>query len=374
MRAFVCAAAALLAVAGCGRAPPPVQAESRIPAGLETRFYPPPGWAWGWLDVSGAPPVRYGVAAPSRAARAQVVILVDAGEPAEAWFETAAELVARNAIVWILDRPGQGGSGRWPRAEGRVHTPSMALDLAALRAMLAEAVRPDRGPPVILVGDGLGAQLALRGLAAGLPGVAGAVLGDPMLTARAAALPGPGEGALAADWLARLGLGRIPAPGAQAWPDLPAPGRGRPAVAQAWMRANPGLRIGGPTLGWIAAYNRSAAAARDPQALAKIAAPVVILARPRVAGEGRAACRAIPACRFEALGVEGPAPHLAADPVRGRWLTQTADFIEARASDPFRIGLKQPDPDEKGRFTSLEPASAVAAPIADQGRSRDDAR
>jgi hypothetical protein len=81
----------------------------------------------------------------------------------------------------------------------------------------------------------------------------------------------------------------------------------------------------------VSAYNRSAEYARDPAALARIRVPVLMMARPGVMNESRAACNAIPGCRLEPLGVEGPVPHLAADPVRRRWLEQAATFIEARA-------------------------------------------
>jgi lysophospholipase len=316
---------------GCQRKPDE-PAQSRIPAGLQSRFYPPQSWAWGRLAVEGAPPIRYGVASPDRAARAQVLILPDAGEPAEAWFETASDLVGRNCVVWVVDWAGQGGSGRWWAAGDRTYVPSMDLDLAAIRKMVGEVVRPPSGPPLVLMGDGLGAQLALRALSAGLPGVQGAVLGDPMLSPRTVVLPGPIDGQAGAEWAARLGLGRLLAPGEHAWRETDARGHGRGAVGQAWMRANAPLRAGGASLGWLAAYNRSVAAARDPQALARIGVPVLILAQPGAAAQSRGACRAIRGCRFEPLGVKGPAPHLAADPVRRRWLARAGEFIEARAA------------------------------------------
>ena len=320
----------LLAAAGCDRKPSE-PAETRIPGGLQTRYFPPPGLTWGRLDIEGAPPLRYGVASPPKAVRAEVLILPDAGEPAEAWFETASDLVARNYVVWVVDWAGQGGSGRWWGTQDRAYTPSMDLDVAAIRAMVSTVVRPRAHAPLVLMGDGLGAQLGLRALAAGLPGVRGAILGDPMLRARPLDLPGPIDSQLAADWISKVGLGRIPAPGEHGWRESDARGRGRWAVGQAWMRANPDLRLGGASLGWLAAYNRSAAAARDPATLAHIAAPVLMLARPGAAGPAASACKAIASCTFVALAVEGPAPHLAPDIVRGPWLEQAATFIEERS-------------------------------------------
>lgn len=320
---------ALIGLSACGKAPDDT-AEHRIPAGLRAQFYPPVSWAWGTLKVEGAPAIRYGVANPVRAVVAEVLILPDAGEPAEAWFETASDLVSRNYTVWVVDWAGQGGSGRWWGAADRAYTPSMDLDLAALRAMVATVVRPGPQAPLVLMGDGLGAQLALRALSGGVPGIAGAVLGDPMLKVRPVDLPGPVDGRIAADWLSKAGLGRILAPGEHGWREGDARGKGRWAVGQTWMRGDPALRVGGASLGWVAAYNRSAEAARDPAALARIKIPVLMLARPGVAAQSRAACQAMAACRFEALAVEGPVPHLAADPIRTRWLTQAEAFIDER--------------------------------------------
>jgi lysophospholipase len=323
-----CAAALVCALAACDRKPAE-PAATTIPSGLQQRFYPPTSWAWGRLDVAGAPPLRYGVANPAKAVRGQVIVLPDAAEPAEAWFETAGDLVDRNYVVWVLDLAGQGGSARWWATGSRAYTPSMDLDLAALRVLTARMVRP-ADAPVILMGDGLGAQLALRALSQGLPGVDGAVLGDPMLKPRSLALPVVLDGQVAAEWIAKAGLGRAPAPGERGWREDDARGRGRWAVGQQWMRGNPELRTGGASLGWIAAYNRSAEAARDPAALGRVAAPVLMFARPGVQAEARAACVAMKACTFEALTVEGPAPHLAADAVRAPWLDKAAAFIAAR--------------------------------------------
>ena len=104
------------------------------------------------------------------------------------------------------------------------------IDLAALRVLTARMVRP-ADAPVILMGDGLGAQLALRALSQGLPGVDGAVLGDPMLKPRSLALPVVLDGQVAAEWIAKAGLGRAPAPGERGWREDDARGRGRWAAA-----------------------------------------------------------------------------------------------------------------------------------------------
>ena len=316
---------AFLELAACGRAPP-APTETRIPPGLEERFYPPPSWTWGALDAGGAH-LRYGVAPPTKAVRAEVLILPDAGEPAEAWFETANNLIARNCGVWVLDLAGQGGSARAPLMGERLRAASLDGDVTALEAMVNQVVRPRSRAPLILVGDGLGAQLALRALSDPPSGVTGAVLGAPALSDRPDRLPGP-LGALTAQIAQRIGLGFLFAEGQHEWRGSTARPQTRVDVAGAWMQTNSQLRIGGASLSWTAAFDRSAAAARDP-ALLHMAKTPVLMATDAADTAAHDVCTALPACRF--LGVKAPAPHLAPDAARGPWLEAVAAFIQERA-------------------------------------------
>ncbi|HVK42039.1 MAG TPA: alpha/beta hydrolase, partial [Phenylobacterium sp.] len=70
-------------------------AESRTPASLAPRFYPPEGWAWGYVGTGEKPVQRYGVASTRRVPVANVVIVPGYGETAEVWFETASDLIGR---------------------------------------------------------------------------------------------------------------------------------------------------------------------------------------------------------------------------------------------------------------------------------------
>ena len=323
-RGVSAAACALLLLCGCeGKS---IEGgETRIPPALAGRFYPPEGWTWGRIKVEGAPALRYGVGVPARAVKAEVLILPDAGEPAEAWFETASDLIARGYGVWVLDLAGQGGSGRWAGAADRLYAASLDPDVAAVRTMVDQVVRPKSRAPLLLVADGLGAQLAMRVLSEGPLSVEGAVLGSPALSARSTRLAPP-FGDWAADLAGRVGFGRPFVAGEHSWK---APGRisrDRDGVSSAWMQANPLLRSGGASLAWTAAYNRSAAVARDPLVLGKATLPVLMLADSRDA-PARNACFALTSCRF--LPWSGGAPHLAADAARTHWLDEIAGFIAA---------------------------------------------
>jgi lysophospholipase len=320
---------ALLLLCGC-EGKPIETGEIHIPPSLSERFYPPPGWAWGKLKVEGVPTLRYGVATPTRAVKAELLLLPGTGEPAEAWFETANALVDRGYEVWALDWAGQGGSARWGGAKDRLYALSLDPDVAAIRLMVARIIRPKSRAPLILVGDGLGAQLALRALADGVPGVAGAVLGAPDLSPRSTRLVEP-FGGWGADLAGRVGFGRPFVAGEHSWkaPARVAPDRGR--VRDAWMQTNPDLRSGGASLAWTAAYNRSAATARDPAVLGRTKAAVLMVAETRDGG-ARNACFAMKGCRFVVLAAKGP-PHLAADATRTAWLTEATSFIDVHSRD-----------------------------------------
>jgi lysophospholipase len=307
-------------LSGCDRKPLE-PGESHIPPSLAERFYPPVGWAWGSLQVEGAPTLRYGVAVPPRATRGEVLILPGAGEPAEAWFETARTLIDQNYGVWILDLAGQGGSGRWEGAPDHLYAKTLDVDVTAVRRMVETVVRPGGRTSLVLIGDGLGAQIALRAVAEPLAGVDGAVLSAPALTPRPVSLP---FGLAGADLARRFGLGAALAPGEQGWKAPAGRDRSRDGVIGAWMQTNPDLRMGGASVAWIAAFNRSAEAAANPAGLKRAKARVLMLADPQI-DEPRKACAGLPACKFVIM--KGQAAHRGQDADRQTWLKETGAFL-----------------------------------------------
>ncbi len=308
--------------------------DSRIPPGLEQRFYPPEGWAWGLIKVGKAPAARYGVCAPPTRPRADVLILAGHGEPAEEWFETARELTRSGYVVWVLEPVGEGGSGRWSLPRDLRHATSLDADAAAAKAT-AERIVARR--PLILLASQSSAPTALSAMSAGLA-VDGLILSAPSLSSNAR--PDTMKDTL----MLNLGLGGFRAPGAAGWkrdgPDDRFLGlthdeaRGR--VRLAWQGANPDLRMGGPSLAWQAAF--AAAADRALAAGApKLAAPALVLAPDATMSDARALCRRLNQCSLQPFGPAGGALHLEVDEVRGAWLKALVAFIEpniARFSPP----------------------------------------
>lgn len=318
-------AALLISLAACGRDEElgPF-ADSRTPAELTPRFYPPEGWAWGFVGVGGKPLQRYGVAStPRRVPVANVVIVPGYGETAEVWFETASGLIERGHTVWILDRGGQGGSGRYVAPRDLGHVPSFDPDIAALRELVRLVVKPAPGTPLILLTHGDGAVIALGAVRSGLT-ASGVVVSSPRVG-------GPPEGRL-------LGAVRQPdqpplgwAPWSAGTPDDYAGGRThdrqRGRVGQAWMSANPRLRLTGSSVGWNKAFE---AGSRILETRAgQIRTPVLMINPQEVSAR---LCDRAPSCRTQAIPGAKAAIHLEADQWRRPWLSTIEGFIDGQVA------------------------------------------
>ncbi len=295
--------------------------DSRIPPGLDRRFYPPEGWAWGLIKIGDAPAARYGVSAPTGVPRADLLILTAYGEPAEVWFETASALNARGYVVWVLEPIGQGGSGRYVAPRDIGHAPSLDPDAKAAAGLIAAVVRRR---PAILVADGTSAAAGLQALSAS--GADRLILSAPFLETQSSdALSQTGL-------LRRLRLDWLRAPGGGAWsregPDDHALGLthdvARGKLRLAWQTANPDLRMGGPSWGWRAAASDAAEAADRVQT----PKPVLVLQPEPGAARAISLCRKLQRCRLQPLPSAGPALELEAEKTRGAWLSAIETFAE----------------------------------------------
>jgi len=329
---------AVLTVSACGdgasRAP---FAESRTPPSLSARFYPPQGWAWGYVRSGDGPVQRYGVAAPSVAPKATILILTGYGESAEKWFETVSDLTAQGFSVWVLERQGQGGSERLTPWRDLGHVDSFAPDVAAVRALVRGVVRPKPDTPMIVLGHSEGGLVALRAAQEGLA-LDGLILSSPAFGLTA--LPrSRADFAKFTPAMRLLRLGWIRTPDQPGWrreasqvPLSHDPVRGK--VQAAWMLANPDLRMGGRSLGWFAAFfDASEAAARD---IRKAAVPTLMLtasqdevvsARPQ-----DRLCAAMLSCQETRYSKSGHDLPMESDVVRQAWLDAIVGFTQARTA------------------------------------------
>ena len=296
-RGLVFALVLLLAACGARDDSAPFT-DSRLPPALSLADFPPTGWAWGLIQTAkDAPAQRYGVAAAATAPRAQVLVMPGYGDFAESHYRQLRSFVGQYYISWALDGAGQGGSGRAVGPRDLGHVDSFEPDLDAVGAMVRQTIRPSPDAPLVLVAEGTAAPVALGALQTNTQGVGGLVLVRPSLTGPIAVDP------RLTTWAARLRLGFIRAPGGSGWshddgaPDI-STDRGR---RLAWQAANPDLRMGDPSLGWLAAFDALTSAIKAA-GWSRVTIPVLILT-PRGAGDAdwTPICRALPHCVLESL-------------------------------------------------------------------------
>ena len=308
--------------AGCDQTDPraPV-ASTRIPPGLQSRFYPPDGWTWALIEPgAGVPPARYGVSAPPGVVLADVLILPSYGEPAEMWFETARDLNARGDAVWILEPVGQGGSGRYSRLRDLGYAETLAPDVAATR-IAAEKVIHRR--PLIILASGTSAPAAIQALAGGAA-ADGLILNSPRLT------PDGPQALGKARQMQQRRLGWLRADlhgGWSPYQDDEVQGlthdAARGQVRLAWQNANPSLRMGAPSWTWINAFAADVQA--DGPAEPHVSQPVLVLQSASAAAGG---CQALAHCTVQTIPRAGQALELEAAPARAPWLKAIGEFTD----------------------------------------------
>lgn len=296
--------------------------DSRVPPSLAGRFLPPEGWAWGLVQVRGAPAQRYGVSAPPGVSQGHVLILTGSGEAAEAWFETVRDLNRAGFTVWVLERTAEGGSERYARPRDMIHAPDLEPDAKAVRAMAQSVIKPPADQPLFVLAQADAGVIALRAAQTGLK-VQGLVLAAPRLSADRLSTP-------LQDFAVAVGLGQMGAPGWQAWRrDGQQKVRvglygdpWRSEVQHAWQVANPDLRMSGPSLGWKAAQRKAL-----QQTLANAQALETPIAMMDPAPSAAAFCKRTPRC--EILEVpEARAPFWReADTVRDAWLKAIGNHV-----------------------------------------------
>lgn len=317
----------LILLCGCGgKGDPSAFLDTRTPPSLSPRFWAPEGWAWGLVKAGAWPAQRYGVSSPFSRPKAHVVILTGYGQSAEGWFETVRDLNARGYVVWVLERAGQGGSERYALQRDVGHVRSFDADADSLRMLLKTVVRPEPGAPVIVLGQDDANLPLIKAAMAGLP-VDGVILSSPRI-------PGNSRRDGFSDTLSWMKLGWLRPLGAPGWSRKGVPQAGkdggdplRLSVQHAWQVANPDLRMGAPSYGWLSARARAEDEVRGK--IRTIRTPLLVL-------QGDAAsdrdCKAAPACSARALGPPSrfTDSQLDLDEVREAWLAAIEGFVGDR--------------------------------------------
>lgn len=318
------------------------------PAALPSRFYPPDGWAWGLIQVGEHPPHRYGVAGPRRESRGDIIILPGRAEPAEAWFETANDLILAGWTVWTLDPAGQGGSARATSPRDLLHITDGSTDATALRALieLSGSRRPSK---LVVLASGFSRRTAEFATTFDPPVGDFGCAGSRPTCADVVILSAPTDafeptGMTRYDWgllsvvLSRIGLADRRAWSEERWSGGRATGAAsgdseRVSASAEWMRANPDLRTGGASWGWHAAiWEEASRRGLGPNPVGQ--APVVVIAPPSIEAGSARDCQYSDNCTLIPLSGSGPAPHLETDGIRNRWLAVVLAAADGRPLPP----------------------------------------
>ncbi|HEY4202388.1 MAG TPA: alpha/beta hydrolase [Devosiaceae bacterium] len=233
--------------------------------------------------------LRYGLwPKTAGAARGTICLVQGRSEFIEKYFETIADFQSRGFAVATFDWRGQGGSERLIGNQRLGHVDRFEDYWADLKSFHGEILLPDCPPPFYLVGHSMGGLVALQA------GVRDRLMFDriflsaPMLALDNLPLSMNGM-ARAGDVLSFLGLGSLPI----------SRGRGRPLSEATYpdnpltsdlmrymrmvdiMQARPDLRLGSPTIRWLAAASHAMAEAGGDRFPGTVKIPLLMLAAAR---------------------------------------------------------------------------------------------
>lgn len=255
--------------------------DSRIPAGLSPQYYPPGGFVWGAYRAGSLPEARYGVASPPNNPKAQVLILADADYPAEVYFELMQQLLDKGYGVWLLEAPGQGGSGHYLLQNQSIFLTSYHDGQLTARDFITGIIKPSADKPVFVIGTGYSALTALS---------LSTLLKDNSL-----------KGFIGYDPY----LGGPIARGETWHRDTPQPGYWG-SIAQSWQMSNPDLRMRQKSDGWQRQMQKAYADLNGlhlPVTSLKSGAQVLVLEEKNAttdrANTASALCARLPRCKLQ---------------------------------------------------------------------------
>ncbi|MCA0046915.1 alpha/beta hydrolase [Mesorhizobium sp. B283B1A] len=245
----------------------------------------PENAAGGFFTTRDRKKIRYGLfGAVARPMRGTVVLLPGRNECIEKYFETIRDLAARGLGVATLDWRGQGGSDRLIRDRQRGYVRSFRDYTADLEQFFEEIVLPDCRGPYYILAHSAGAVITLLAAPSMVNRVRRMVLIAPFLT-----LPdlpvSISTVRRVCSFFCALGLGRLYAAwGPRPRDTLPFEANKVTSDPQRYRRNTriyeeyPQLALGGPTIRWLQAAAKASEAISDPDFMARIQVPLLIIA------------------------------------------------------------------------------------------------
>lgn len=258
--------------------------ETLIPKNLETRFTEPEGWLWHAFTRAGRN-IRYGTVSPKDSVPDAVVVgLQGVREFSEKYFEIARWCLDRNLAFWCMDWMGQGKSNRYLDSNPQKrHGHNFNQDVADMGYFIEEyvkpaSVHPDMGRiPMALLGHSMGANIGMRYLGTHTDMFECAAFTAPMIGIKAFRYI-PQHTVFALTSLVALFGGRSYIPGGADWQNRSEHARltsdpVRGALQNQWYEADPAVRCGDVTLGWLNHAQRSCLKLQNTKFLNSITTP-----------------------------------------------------------------------------------------------------
>ena len=253
---------------------------------LQERFTKPSGWTEGYMINERGNPLRWGGSAPTPTqAKAHIVYIQGLSEYAEKTFELARDFNKHACGFWTLDRHGQGLSGRYLADKFKQHSAGFDLDAADIIKLVRDIV-PKDGKPIIILGHSTGGLVGMLALSKSPDLFSGAFFTSPLF-GLVRPIAKNRESLVAKFLIPRfiresyiMGSGqwkeRNTTPGANEGEDFFSSDPERMKIHSHWQKANPDLRVGGPTYGWGQEVCRSITKIHNKDLLADIKKPVHI--------------------------------------------------------------------------------------------------
>jgi lysophospholipase len=245
----------------------------------------PENAAGGFFTTRDGKRIRYGLfPAVARPLKGTVVVLTGRNECIEKYFETIRNLADRGFGVATLDWRGQGGSDRLIRDLQRGYVRNFHDYTSDLEQFFEEIVLPDCRGPYYILAHSAGAVIALLATPSMVNRVRRMVLIAPFFT-----LPDLPVSITTVRRVCSLfcflGLGRLYA----AWGPRPketAPFATNKVTSdpERYRRntqiyeAYPRLALGGPTIRWLQAAAKASETVSDPDFMAKVQVPLLVIA------------------------------------------------------------------------------------------------
>lgn len=241
--------------------------------------------AGGFFTARDGKKIRYGLfAATARPVKGTVVVLTGRNECIEKYFETIRDLTGRGLGVATLDWRGQGDSDRLIGDRQRGYVRSFFDYTSDLEQLFEEIVLPDCRGPYYILAHSAGAVIALLAAPSMVNRVRRMVLIAPFLTVPDLPVSITTVRRICT-LFCYLGLGRLYA----AWGPRPketAPFATNKVTSdpQRYRRNTllyetyPQLALGGPTIRWLKAAAEASEIISDPDFMARIQVPLLVIA------------------------------------------------------------------------------------------------